>query len=148
MRKPMKKLLSNLAFLSALEIIVYTFLATVAWAIGSHDVKGLNDSYYGSPDLMQARIIAFIQVSILVFNVVMLSKIAATGETMVALLSLIMAAAVASLFFLSTKVSVYGLGAMSGAAIIMTLLTLIKRLLFNKKAKIQMKPSTPSKKAS
>lgn len=113
----MSKQLRALAFLSAFEIVIYLFVATVAWAVADHDLATLDGSFFSEVRARpHAQVMGAIQILILALNALMFIKIMRAGEKTVALLGLLVAGGVVSLFFLPTMFSVYGLGGLIGLA--------------------------------
>jgi len=121
----MKNQLRALSFLSALEIVVYLLVATVAWAIADHDLATLDCSFYADVRMRpHAKIMGVIQVIILAANAFMFIRIMMKGERAVAFLGLLAAGGVISLFFLPTMFSVYGLGGLIGLFVAVKILAL------------------------
>jgi hypothetical protein len=143
----MKRPLRALFFLSAIEIAVYLLVATVAWAVADHDLATLQSSFFQDVQTrLHAQIMAGVQGLILLVNVLMFIKILKHGEKHIAIFGLFVAAAVASLYFVPTFVSVYGLGGLLGLLVVWKALALLWKGLtwpFRRKRKTEAEAAKP-----
>ena len=155
----MKRPLRALGFLSAVEVVLYLLVATVAWAVADHDLATLDSSFFQDVQTrLHAQIMAGVQGLILIVNALMFLKIVRKGEKPVAIFSLFVTAAIVSLFFLPTMFSVYGLGGLIGLFAAVKVLALLwkglswpfRKIFGRKKAETATETPTttaPSKKA-
>ncbi|HJV32898.1 MAG TPA: hypothetical protein VJ694_02620 [Patescibacteria group bacterium] len=154
----MKRPLRALGFLSAVELVVYLLAATVAWAIADHDLATLKSSFFQDVQTrLHAQIMGGVLALVILVNAAMAYKILRQGEKPIAAFGLLATAAIASLWFLPTLFSVYGLGGLIGLVVAYKILAVVWKALswpfrkaFGKKpdaAPPAPKTAAPSKKA-
>ena len=152
MKADLKKPLRAVALFSFVEIVV-TFLAgTIAWAVASHDLSALDGSFYERVWAdTDAKIVGGLAALILLINLVGAALIATKGQKLVAGIALVMAGAIASLFFLPMRFTVAGLCGLVGLLVVYKTLGLFWKIFswpFKKIFRRTAKEAAPQPKAA
>lgn len=111
MKEGLKKPLRAFAVVSLVELILVLVVGTAAWAIAKHDFASLDRSFFdGMRTELYAKIVGVLVALIAGANLVGVAVTLIKGEKPIAFAMLVMAGAIASLFFLPMRFTVFGLG--------------------------------------